>query len=65
MTVPGLPSVCELSALGLARVSSGSGPARSASSAASAAARELLDSGTYGAATSGSLTCAALNALMA
>lgn len=46
-------------------MSSGSGPARSASSAAEAAARELLDSGTYGAATSGSLTYAALNALMA
>jgi 2-methylisocitrate lyase-like PEP mutase family enzyme len=64
LAVPGLPSVSELSTLGVARVSSGSGPARSAYSAAEAAAREVLGSGTYGAATSGSLTYAALNALM-
>jgi 2-methylisocitrate lyase-like PEP mutase family enzyme len=64
LAVPGLPSVSELSALGVARVSSGSGPARAAYSAVEAAAREILDDGTYGAATSGSLSYAALNALM-
>jgi 2-methylisocitrate lyase-like PEP mutase family enzyme len=46
---PALPPVEELARLGVARVSSGSGPARIALSAAYAAAQELLASpGTYG-----------------
>jgi 2-methylisocitrate lyase-like PEP mutase family enzyme len=46
---PALPPVDELARLGVARVSSGSGPARLAFSAAYAAAQELLGSpGTYG-----------------
>jgi 2-methylisocitrate lyase-like PEP mutase family enzyme len=46
---PALPPVDELARLGVARVSSGSGPARIALSAAYAAAQELLGSpGTYG-----------------
>jgi 2-methylisocitrate lyase-like PEP mutase family enzyme len=46
---PALPPVDELARLGVARVSSGSGPARQAFSAAYAAAQELLGSpGTYG-----------------
>jgi 2-methylisocitrate lyase-like PEP mutase family enzyme len=46
---PALPPVDELARLGVARVSSGSGPARLALSAAYAAAQELLGSeGTYG-----------------
>jgi 2-methylisocitrate lyase-like PEP mutase family enzyme len=64
LAVPGLPSVPELSSLGIARVSTGSGPARAALSALDAAARELLDTGTYAAATSGSLTYADLDDLM-
>jgi 2-methylisocitrate lyase-like PEP mutase family enzyme len=46
---PALPAVDELARLGVARVSSGSGPARLALSAAYAAAQELLGApGTYG-----------------
>jgi 2-methylisocitrate lyase-like PEP mutase family enzyme len=46
---PALPPVDELARLGVARVSSGSGPARLAYSAAYAAAQELLGApGTYG-----------------
>ncbi|HEX5925516.1 MAG TPA: isocitrate lyase/phosphoenolpyruvate mutase family protein [Baekduia sp.] len=46
---PALPPVDELARLGVARVSSGSGPARLAFSAAYAAAQELLGNpGTYG-----------------
>ena len=46
---PALPPVDELARLGVARVSSGSGPARLAFSAAYAAAQDLLGtSGTYG-----------------
>jgi 2-methylisocitrate lyase-like PEP mutase family enzyme len=64
LAVPGLPSVAELSDLGIARVSSGSGPARAALSAAHAAAVELLRDGTYAAATAGDLSYAALNTIM-
>jgi 2-methylisocitrate lyase-like PEP mutase family enzyme len=49
LAAPALPPVEELAALGVARVSSGSGPARQAYSAAYAAAGELLGApGTYG-----------------
>jgi 2-methylisocitrate lyase-like PEP mutase family enzyme len=64
LAVPGLPPVEELSALGVARVSSGSGPVRAALSAAHAGATELLRDGTYGAATAGDLSYAAVNAIM-
>jgi len=61
---PALPSVSELAALGVARVSVGSGPARAALSAAHAAAAELLGAGTYGAATGGALSYADVNRIM-
>lgn len=46
--VPGAPSVPKLSALGVKRVSVGSGLAWAAFGAAQRAAQELLDTGTYG-----------------
>lgn len=64
LAVPGLPSVSELSSLGIARVSSGSRPTLTAYSAITTAARTLLDSGTYPPPTSDSLTYADANALM-
>jgi 2-methylisocitrate lyase-like PEP mutase family enzyme len=64
LAVPGLPPVDELAQLGIARVSTGSGPARAALSVAHAAARELLDDGTYGASTSGTLSYAEVNTIM-
>ena len=45
---PGVPSIRELAALGVARVSVGSGFALAAQGALAAAARELLEQGTYG-----------------
>jgi 2-methylisocitrate lyase-like PEP mutase family enzyme len=44
---PGAPSVAELAALGVARVSAGSSPAQAAYAVVRHAARELLDAGTY------------------
>jgi 2-methylisocitrate lyase-like PEP mutase family enzyme len=64
LTVPGLPPVQELATLGVARVSTGSGPARAALSAAYAAATELLRDGTYAAANAGVLNYAAVNTIM-
>ncbi|WCB95932.1 hypothetical protein DSM104299_04684 [Baekduia alba] len=64
LAVPGLPPVSSLSALGIARVSTGSGPARAALSVTQLAARELLDDGTYGAATGGALSYAEVNTIM-
>lgn len=64
LAVPGVPPVAELVSIGVARVSTGSGPARAALSAAHAAARELLDGGTYGAATAATLGYAEVNAMM-
>lgn len=49
MAHPGAPSIAELAALGVARVSVGSGVAQAAYGRAVAAARELLTHGTYGA----------------
>ncbi|MCS0599874.1 isocitrate lyase/phosphoenolpyruvate mutase family protein [Streptomyces sp. LP11] len=46
---PGAPSVAELAALGVARVSAGSALAQAAHALARRAARELLERGTYGA----------------
>ena len=47
LTVPGCPPVRELEALGVRRVSQGSGPARGAMGTARRIARELLQAGTY------------------
>jgi 2-methylisocitrate lyase-like PEP mutase family enzyme len=44
---PGAPSVAELSSLGVARISVGSGIAQAAHAVVRRAARELLDTGTY------------------
>ncbi|MET9896745.1 isocitrate lyase/phosphoenolpyruvate mutase family protein [Streptomyces sp. NPDC006465] len=60
---PGAPSVGELAALGVARVSAGSSIAQAAHALVRRAARELLDTGTYGTLTDG-LDYAGLNALM-
>ncbi|MFC9503236.1 isocitrate lyase/phosphoenolpyruvate mutase family protein [Streptomyces sp. NPDC057002] len=48
MAGPGAPPVAELAALGVARVSVGSGVAQAAHALVRRAARELLDTGTYG-----------------
>ncbi|QQM39581.1 isocitrate lyase/PEP mutase family protein [Streptomyces liliifuscus] len=47
MAGPGAPSVAELSSLGVARISVGSGIAQAAHALVRRAARELLDTGTY------------------
>jgi 2-methylisocitrate lyase-like PEP mutase family enzyme len=65
LAVPGLPSLAELSSVGVARVSTGSGPARAALSIADTIAREVLEEGTFVAATSASLSYAEANAIMA
>ena len=48
LALPGVPTVAELAAAGVARISVGSGFSLVALSAVTAAARELLDEGTYG-----------------
>ncbi|WRZ89248.1 isocitrate lyase/phosphoenolpyruvate mutase family protein [Streptomyces sp. NBC_01007] len=60
---PGAPSVDELAALGVARISAGSSIAVAAYGLVRRAARELLGTGTYGTLTGG-LDYAGLNALM-
>lgn len=60
---PGAPTVAELAALGVARVSAGSALAEAAHAAVRRAARELLDTGTYGALADG-LGYGELNALL-
>ncbi|GAA3436746.1 hypothetical protein GCM10018954_063550 [Kutzneria kofuensis] len=47
MAHPGAPTVAELAALGVARISVGTGIAQAAYGLAAAAARELLTAGTY------------------
>ena len=47
MVLPGMPSAPELEKLGVARVSTGGGPARAALTAVRRIAEELLSSGTY------------------
>jgi 2-methylisocitrate lyase-like PEP mutase family enzyme len=64
LAVPGIPPVAELSALGVARVSSGSRPILTAYSAVDAAAREILGAGTFALATSGPLGYPDVDALM-
>ncbi|MEW1825212.1 isocitrate lyase/phosphoenolpyruvate mutase family protein [Streptomyces sp. NPDC088196] len=61
---PGAPPVAELAVLGVARVSAGSGIALAAYAVVRRAARELLDTGTYGAQTGG-LGYGELNSLLA
>ncbi|MER7925365.1 isocitrate lyase/phosphoenolpyruvate mutase family protein [Streptomyces sp. NPDC096057] len=60
---PGAPPVAELAALGVARVSAGSGVALAAYAVVRRAARELLDTGTYGA-QAGGLGYGELNSLL-
>lgn len=60
---PGAPSVGELAALGVARISAGSSIAAAAHGLVRRAARELLDTGTYETLTGG-FDYAGLNALM-
>ena len=60
---PGAPPVAELAALGVARVSAGSSGALAAYAVVRRAARELLDTGTYGAQTGG-LGYGELNSLL-
>ena len=48
LALPGVPTVAELAAVGVARISVGGGFSSVALSAATRAARELLDDGTYG-----------------
>ena len=64
LVAPSLPPVGELGALGVARVSAGSGPARAALSTAYAAATELLGAGTYGAIAAGTLSYADVDRIM-
>jgi 2-methylisocitrate lyase-like PEP mutase family enzyme len=63
MAGPGAPSVPELAALGVARVSTGSAVAQAAHALVRRAARELLTAGTYGALTGG-LDYGELNTLL-
>jgi 2-methylisocitrate lyase-like PEP mutase family enzyme len=60
---PGAPTVAQLAAPGVARVSAGSALAEAAHAAVRRAARELLDTGTYGALADG-LGYGELNALL-
>jgi len=61
----GTPPVAELAALGVRRVSQGSGPARAALATTQRVARELHQRGTYAAYTSDAMTYAAANQLFA
>lgn len=63
MAGPGAPPVAELAALGVARVSVGSGIAQAAHALVRGAARELLTEGTYGT-LAGGLDYGELNALL-
>ncbi|MFI5674108.1 isocitrate lyase/PEP mutase family protein [Streptomyces cellulosae] len=63
MAGPGAPPVAELAALGVARVSVGSGIAQAAHAVVRRAARELLDAGTYESLADG-LDYGELNALL-
>ncbi|MFF3876544.1 isocitrate lyase/phosphoenolpyruvate mutase family protein [Streptomyces sp. NPDC001978] len=63
MVGPGAPTVAELAALGVARVSAGSGLTQAAYAVVRRAARELLDGGTYDA-LAGGLDYGELNSLL-
>jgi 2-methylisocitrate lyase-like PEP mutase family enzyme len=62
---PGLPPVAELRALGVARVSAGSGVSRMLIGMAQVAVREFLDQGRYESMLGGSMDYAQINALYA
>jgi 2-methylisocitrate lyase-like PEP mutase family enzyme len=65
LATAGTPPVGELAALGVRRVSQGSGPARAALATVRRVARELRTQGTYGAYTSDTISYAEANALFA
>ena len=62
---PGSPTTTELEALGVRRVSVGSGPARAIMGLARRMGRELLEEGTYVSLTEGAITYAEANGLFA
>jgi 2-methylisocitrate lyase-like PEP mutase family enzyme len=64
LATKGTPSIADLEALGVARVSLGSGPMRAALAVARDVARELKATGTYDAFTSHSMTFDEVNELM-
>jgi 2-methylisocitrate lyase-like PEP mutase family enzyme len=64
LAIPGIPSVAELSSIGITRISTGSRPILTAYSAITAATHEILDSGTFTLATSGSLSYADVDGSM-
>src|SRR5262249_36500448 len=63
LAVAGTPPIAELERLGVARVSVGSGPMRATLGLVRAIARELKESGTYQAMTSGAIPYAEANDL--
>jgi 2-methylisocitrate lyase-like PEP mutase family enzyme len=65
LAVDGTPPIAELEALGVARVSVGSGPMRAALAVVRDVARELKSSGTYSAFTAKAMTFNDVNELMA
>src|SRR5207253_8896289 len=65
LVVPGLPSVAELAALGVARISAGSGIAQTAAGIARRAALEFLDDGRYDTMLERDADYASMNALFA
>jgi len=64
LAVKGTPPIAELQALGVARVSVGSGPMRAALTLVRDIAKELKESGTYARFTEGALSHAEVNKLM-
>src|SRR5262249_34813063 len=64
LAVEGTPPVAELEALGVARVSVGSGPMRATMALGRGVARELKTSGTYAAFTAKAMAFADVNELM-
>lgn len=64
LAVAGTPSIAELKAMGVARVSVGSGPMRAALGLLDRIARELHDRGTYASMTEGAIPYEDVNALL-
>ena len=64
LATAGTPSVPDLEALGVARVSLGSGPMRASLALVRGVARELKSSGTYGAFTDDAMSFNEVNELM-
>jgi 2-methylisocitrate lyase-like PEP mutase family enzyme len=65
LAMPGCPDIATLQALGVRRLSQGSGPARAMLGLARRIARELLDQGRYTSFHQGSIGYAQANALFA